>query len=166
MPVYNIDRWDAVIPKDTTFPMPMVYIKPDKNFVKYAKENDYTVLVTIKNTDSSYDNNAFVGVIDSSGYFPTKRPNFYNATGFFVITLFSNWNGYPPKNGNLLIQGSEGPDKLIPSASPPVFHVPQPIEWYGKSSSPNLSTKQLRNILLLIGLLLIVLVIIYLYFKK
>lgn len=168
MPEYDIERWDAVIPKDTTFPFPMIYIKPDANFVQYAKDNNYMVLVTVKNTASKYDDNAFVGIIDSSGYFPNNRPNFFNKTGYFVITLFSTWNGYPPQNGNILIQGAEGPDKLVPSATPPVFEVPRPIEWYGKStpqSGQSLSSKQLKNIFFVVGGILIILILIFILRK-
>lgn len=169
MPEYDIERWDAVIPKDTTFPFPMIYIKPDTDFVNYAKENDYMVLVTVKNTASKYDDNAYVGIIDSSGYFPNARPNFYNKTGYFVITLFSTWNGYPPQNGKILIQGAKGPDKLIPSTTPPIFEVPRPIEWYGKPlSGKSLSGKPLSHLssMFVIGGILVLLIALFILKKN
>lgn len=124
MPEYEITRWDAVIPKDNTLPYPMVYIKPDKNFLDYAKENKYMFLLSITGTNMDYDKMPVVGMVDSSAYFPNYRPNFSNETGYFVIILFTNWIGYPENNGKIKLQGVKGPDNvgvLKPEIPEPIF---------------------------------------------
>jgi len=144
MPTYDIERWDAVIPPGKIYPHPMIYIKPTKDFIQYAKDNKYIVKVTVSGTNMRYDDEPFVGIIDSSGYFPNERPNFYDSTGYFVITLFARWLGYPYNNGKILIQGSEGPDQVqMPEEVP--FHAPAPIEYFqSKEVDPDgLSNKQL-----------------------
>lgn len=129
MPEYEIKSWNAIIPKEANYPLPSVYIKPDKNFADYAKENNYTVLITVKDTNSKYDTASVLAVIDSSGYYPDYRPNFYNKTGYFILTLLSEWIGYPPKNGKITIRGNEGEDKITVESKKP-FVVPQAIELY------------------------------------
>lgn len=156
MPKYKIERWDGVIPKGQTFPQPMIYFKPDKAFIDYAKENKYTVMINISDTESPYDKDAFVGIIDSSGYYPEYRPNFYNDTGLFVITLQAEWAGYPPKNGNMLIRGLAGEDKLTP-LPPPKFVAPKPIITELYQGSPpqedKMDYKQLSYVLMFIFLI-------------
>jgi len=125
---YEIKSWNSVIPKDNTFPYPMIYIKPDKKFSDYAKENDYTVMITVSGTGSQYDNQKTIAIIDSSGYFPDYRPHFFNKTGFLVLTLMCGWLGYPPTNGKVLIQGLKGEDAVTLIEKP--FVAPKPIEWY------------------------------------
>jgi len=128
MPEYEIQRWDAVIPKGNTLPYPMIYIKPDKKFEDYAKQNSYMVLIQISGTDMAYDTSPVVGMIENSGYFPTYKPNFFNDTGMYVITLLTNWIGYPKTNGKVLLQGLEGPDKVT-AVPPPPFVAPKPLPW-------------------------------------
>jgi len=114
MPEYEIMRWDAVIPKNNTLPYPMVYIKPDKNFLNYITENKYMFLLNITGTGMDYDKTPVIGMADMSAYFPNYRPNFFNETGYFIIVLFTNWIGYPQNNGKIKIQGMKGPDSIIP----------------------------------------------------
>lgn len=135
MPKYAIERWDPVLPGNANFPLPMISIKPDRAFIQYAKENNYTVLVHISGTGLDYDNKAITGVIDSSGYFPNYRPNFYNAAGLFTVTLIANWLGYPGTNGQIEVQGLVGPD-AVEIKPPPPFRAPVPIEWYDKEAAP------------------------------
>ena len=85
MPSYNIERWDSVIPPGHTQPLPMIYIKPDEEFIALAKDNNYNVILTISNTGKLYDTKPIPGVIDSSGYFPDFRPNFFNDKKLMVI---------------------------------------------------------------------------------
>lgn len=152
MPTYDIARWDAVIPKDNTFPLPMLYIKADEQFLKYAKENNYYVLLTISGT-GLYDYQT-TGVIDSSGYYPNYRPYFFNATKYFVITIMGDWKGYPENNGKVLLQGIEGPDAV--QTPPPIpYTAPAPIEFY--EGPKNLNVYQVGGISLVIAMIFIVL---------
>lgn len=158
MPSYEIKEWQAILLETSTFPYPMVYIKPDDAFAQYAKENNYSVLVKIQNTNSKYDLQSFIALVDTGATFPNYRPNFYNQTGYYVLTLVgANWLGYPPQNGSIFIQGNEGPDKL-PVESPPPFVAPKPIEWYEPAKVENtcinnLSSTQLGLVLLSIFLI-------------
>jgi hypothetical protein len=158
MPTYDIVRWDAVIPRDNTFPLPMLYIKGDENFVKYAKENNNYVLVTISGTDI-YDGEV-TGVIASSGLFPDLRPYYFNETGNFTIVIMRNWNGYPDNKGMVLVQGVAGPDALVKPAPIP-FQAPMPIEWYDNKNSGdkkcNMKPREIAALFFFIAIVFIVL---------
>jgi hypothetical protein len=169
MPEYEIMRWDAVIPKNNTLPYPMIYIKPDKDFEQYSRENKHMFLVNISGTGMDYDRIPVVGMSDSSAFFPDYRPYFFNETGYYVIVLFANWAGYPEKNGKIKIQGTQGPDKVIPQ--PLQFEIPKPLdpEFYvapvtATQSCGKLSTSQLGWILILI--LVIFAVLLAISFRK
>lgn len=128
MPKYEIQRWDPVIPKGNgQEPYPMVYIKPTEDFFDYMKENNNLFAVTISDTESAYDGKV-VALSDISAYFPNFRPNFFNKTGYYTIMLFSNWVGYPEKNGSIFIQGLKGPDAIVPVETP--FVPPEPVQEY------------------------------------
>jgi hypothetical protein len=145
MPRYEIKRWDSVIPQNNTFSMPMIYIKPDKDFIEYAKMNQWTVMVEIEGSNSIYDGKKMVGVIDSSGYFPNYRPNYYNKTGEFVVTLFAQWYEYPPQRGYAIVRGAEGPDKIIPEPPKP-YEAPAPmksLEMYTPEDTKGMNNSQL-----------------------
>jgi hypothetical protein len=162
MPEYEIQRWDPVIPKGNIEPYPMVYIKPDPSFFDYIKENNYLFLVTISESDSVYDRQ-IMALADMSAFFPNYRPNFFNETGFYVLTLFSSWNGYPPKNGKILIQGLKGPDNVVPVEK--TFKAPVPLEWYEpndkkEKDKDSLSFRQIGFILLII---IIICILFYLF---
>jgi hypothetical protein len=168
MPKYKIDRWNSVIPPGNINPFPMIYVTPDKNFADYAEENNYTVIVNIEGTGKIYDGKSMVGIIDSSAYFPSYRPNFYNEKGYFVITLYSQWRGYPTQdNGYVIIKGLKGEDKLqIPESIP--YEAPKPVtEMYTppeSCKSCSMSNEQLMYVLM--GLLIFFCVLIYIATKK
>jgi hypothetical protein len=154
MPSYKIERWDSVIPPGHTQPLPMIYIKPNEEFVKIAQENDYNVVVTISGTGKLYDTKVIPGVIDSSAFFPDFRPNFYNDTKLLVITLMIDWMGYPDTgNGTVCVHGIvAGPDQIKIETKP--YEAPKPLpwnqEWYTKEREMNLSTSQISWIILCI----------------
>ena len=129
MPSYEIMRWDAVMPKNNNFPYPMIYIKPDSDFLSYINENNYMFLATVRGTGLQYDSGPVIAVANLSGYFPNFRPYFFNDTGYYVLVLLTNWLGYPDTNGTVEIQGTKGPDS-VKEEPPRAFQVPKPIEWY------------------------------------
>lgn len=151
MPTFTIERWDSVIPPGKTEPHPMIYIKPDKDFIKYAEENENIVLVTISNTGLKYDTQSFVGIVNSSMNFPNDRPIFFDTTGFFVITLFARWLGYPTNNGSALIEGRSGLDK-VQFQEEKQYRPPEPIEMYNSMSKScsGFSDKQILMVVILI----------------
>jgi hypothetical protein len=99
---YKINRWDAVILKTQTQPQPMVYITLNDNSLLGK-----VVQVTISGTNSDYDNIKVDGLIQSSAYFPNYRPEFFKETGYSVVALAYDWNGYPSNNGTITIFGGE-----------------------------------------------------------
>lgn len=170
MPKYEIQSWNSVIPKGSTFPLPMIYIKPDSSFIDYAKKNNWQVLVKITDSDSPYEGNEFYATIDSSGYFPNFRPYFYNDKGYFTVTLLSQWRGYPKeKNGNAIIRGLE--DVMVEASIP--TETPKPLPWLlpwdemyqpdtrnrGENKEKNLSSSQVGW--LLTGILIVFCVLLY-----
>ena len=90
---YKIERWDVILYNNIK--LPMIYIKPDLNLIKNLDKLDNTVLCKISGTNMAYDRNKIVGSINNSSTTPNCRPNFFEKTGYYVITLFSNWHGYP-----------------------------------------------------------------------
>jgi hypothetical protein len=133
MHIFEIKRWDAYIPDNQTFAYPLIYIKPSKNFLEYAKKNNNTFLVKIDGTDMQYDKQHLVGELHNSGYYPNYRPKFFNATGLYVILLKANWVGYPFNNGT--ISFSEPTQAEIVQAEKP--KIPIPIEWYNEPKKNN-----------------------------
>jgi hypothetical protein len=153
MPSYKIERWDAVIPPGHTQPLPMIYIKPDDEFIRLAQENDYNVVLTVSGTGKLYDTKPIPGVVDSSAFYPDFRPNFYNDTKLLVITLMCDYIGYPEgdTNGTVCVHGIvSGPDKIKVEVKP--YEAPKPLpwnqEWYTKDAKNNLSPSQITWILL------------------
>lgn len=96
MTEYNIERWDVILVNNQR--TPIIYIKPDLDFVEFIRRNNYKILVQIKDTKTVYDNKKTTGTIDQSAFIPNCRPNFYDETGFYIVTLNSSWNGYPAVN--------------------------------------------------------------------
>ena len=108
---YEIKRWDSVLIGNNTFPFPMIYIKPDSEFLKKSEKIGNILKIQISDTGLNYDAKETVGVLNNSGYYPNYRPNFFNETGFYTITLSTNWIGYPLKNGKVLIKNVDQTDK-------------------------------------------------------
>jgi len=104
---YNIYRWDSVL-YNTTNPMPMIYIKPDENLIKFVEENDKAIMVNISDSASVYDGRNITGVFTKSSTVPNRRDNFFEKTGLYVISLDSHWYGYPDSLGECEIFGSTG----------------------------------------------------------
>ena len=133
MPEYEIERWDPVLTNNNNEPFPMVYIKPSPDFLNYMIENNYLFLLTLSDTESQYDEKQVLGMSDMSAFYPNYRPNFFNDTGYYTITLFCNWIGYPPKNGKIRVQGLKGPDAVVPQTVPYKAPHPLPVEYYKPS---------------------------------
>ena len=95
MSEYDIERWDVVMFNNSNAKSPMIYIKPDLTFLQFARANNYAVVCEISGTGTIYDGKEIPGVVNTSMYVPNCRPNFYNETGWYVVTLSANWYGYP-----------------------------------------------------------------------
>ena len=106
MSKYEIVRWDAVIVGNNTHPYPMVYIKPDRAFLAFAKENSYAITVEVEGTNSIYDGKQIIATVDS---LENSRPNMARETGLYTITLYGEWVGYPKNLGFATIRGLRTP---------------------------------------------------------
>jgi len=132
---YEIKRWDAMIFGNNPHPFPVIYIKPDEEFIKFAAENNGSVIAKIDGTDTIYDGKAMVGIVSQSSITPNCRPNYFRDTGYFVIFLYGNWHTYPDINqlGWVEITGLKGKYKTkVDIEDVPPFQAPAPVfEMYG-----------------------------------
>lgn len=131
---YEIMRWDSVLVKNNTFPYPMIYVKADLNLLNYARENKYIFPISISETNMDYDKKPVIGIMDTSGYYPNYRPNFFNETGYYTITIFTNWIGYPIKNGKISIDNDSSETQLKNEIKEEKI---KPIEHYKKDEKCN-----------------------------
>lgn len=102
---YNIERWDSVIFGNNTDPVPIIYIKPDKFLLDFAKSNSNVLAVEIEDSYSIYDKRKIPGIWYKSSDIPNCRKNFFDKTGFYVLVLQSPWYGYPKYKGKCTIYG-------------------------------------------------------------
>ena len=93
---YKIERWDAILVNDER--VPAIYIKPDITFLEFISKNSNSVVASINNTKTNYDNKKYVGIVNQSSYYHNCRPNFYEQSGWYIITLQAPWIGYPNSN--------------------------------------------------------------------
>jgi hypothetical protein len=79
-----------------------IYIKPTLEILSFFNRAPmHRGVVKIRNTGSCYDNRNMFCTIDKSSDVPNTRDNFFNSTGLYVITLNTQWFGYPLKNGEV-----------------------------------------------------------------
>jgi hypothetical protein len=95
MTEYKIERWDALSLGDPTGIRPAVYITPDVRFLDFIKNQQYKVKCLIRGTGLEYDNKVVFGTVDRSSDVPNCRPNYYDKTGQYIITLHAPWIEYP-----------------------------------------------------------------------
>jgi hypothetical protein len=105
MTEYNIERFDVAMFGNSITKVPLIYIKPDLELLEFARKNHHVVECEIINTGSIYDGKKIPGVIDMSSSVPSRRPNFFNDTGLYVVSLWSNWYGYPENGGKVKFAG-------------------------------------------------------------
>jgi hypothetical protein len=94
---YKILRWDPVMFGNSNNKYPLITIKPDEKFLTFSNANKSNVSceITVNNVTRTFD-----GVVNKSSNVPNCRPNYFAATGNYVITLKTEWKGYP-KNSDL-----------------------------------------------------------------
>jgi hypothetical protein len=108
--------------------VPMIYVKPDTTFLDFIRKNNYAVVCEIEGTGTIYDGKQIPGVVDKSSYVPNCRPNFFEKTGLYVVTLYSNWYGYPNvgMNGEVKFLGLKAADPPRNSEKVKNNPVPRP----------------------------------------
>jgi len=160
---YPINRWDVVMFGNSTTRVPMIYIKPDIAFKEFIKKNSYAVMCEISGTDTVYDNKQIPGVADTSCVIPNCRPNFCEATGLYVITLWSNWYGYPSpdKPGFVKFIGMKDSDENVASG---VMQFKKKHKKHKKSETKK--SMNMRMIVLVLAILCILFLVIASFRKK
>ena len=98
MSKYTIYRWDSFLYGKSTTPKPIIYIKPDKQLLEFAKANDNAVMIKVSGSNTIYDGKNIPGIFSKSANPPTCMENYFKATELYTIQLFSNWYGYPHPN--------------------------------------------------------------------
>ena len=129
-------------------PYPMIYIKPDLKFIEFVKNNNYRILITISDSNTLYDNKTIWGTVDTSSGTPNNRPNFFNQTGFYVITLDSFWYGYP----QIGQEGMVTIDNIIeqPEPQPEPTPVPSIIKDSPIIQTPGLNSREIIMMFLIL----------------
>lgn len=101
----KIYRWDSV--QDISLPKPFFYFNPTPEELEVFRKNNYILPVKVKNTGCLYDNTFTWGILKPSSLIPNCRPNFFNKTGYYTITLRTLWAGYPDNLGEYEIYTSD-----------------------------------------------------------
>ncbi len=121
MSTYKIVRWDAVLNDCTIIPKPFIYFHPDLELLEFLKRNNFRVRVTISGSNSRYDGGKIWAIAKKSTFAAGCRPNFFEGTELWVLTLDVIWNGYPKSLGNFTIV--KGP--VVPALSSHAFSCMQ-----------------------------------------
>lgn len=87
MSKYQIYRWDVVMSGNSTFKSPILYIKPDLDFLEFARANNFALMAVVEGTGLQYDEKQIPSII--------KQSFSFNKSGYYVVALNSNWYGYP-----------------------------------------------------------------------
>jgi len=157
--VYNIERWDAVLFRNGTDPVPIIYVKPDDKLLKFASDNKDALLVKINNPSSIYGGKSIYGVFAKSSEIPNCRPNFFKKTGLYVIVLQAGWYGYPDCLGTCEIFGLQGGVDAEEPNSPELKTVPgvSSLEKFKESykGSYSYGMKNPALILVFVGIILL-----------
>lgn len=103
-----IERWDGVLTACCgNLPKPVIYFLPDFELLSFIKRNGYRIRIIIKNTNSQYDGLVAWGTVRESTITGSCRPNYFDITQLYTITLDMIWNGYPLSLGDFSVLGCE-----------------------------------------------------------
>lgn len=108
---FKIVRWDSVLDSCGINPKPMIYVKPTKEFIEYVKRNKYMVFVKIDETGKPGYDCKMWGIVKKSAFAGGCRPNFFDKTNLWTITLDKFWNGYPKHLGTVSFNPGPVPPK-------------------------------------------------------
>lgn len=86
---YQIINWN-VVTFDNIRKYPVIYIIPDISLIEQAKKNNYFLYCNIKNTGIEYDTDNNIPCWVDEVYIDNKK--------YLIVTLYSEWLGYPKTN--------------------------------------------------------------------
>jgi hypothetical protein len=105
MKAYKIHRWDSILPPNSSNALPMVYISPDIDLIKFAQNNNYCFEVEIRCSNSIYDGHRMLGTFDSLLLGPNCYSKIMKDKNWYTISLTSYFYKYPPQMGEIMIIG-------------------------------------------------------------
>ena len=99
---YKIINWEGIISTGST-PLTSLTIVPDLELIQVLERNKNNMLqIQISGTNSGYDN-VWFGLFDKAANVPSCRKNFYDLTGFWIVTINCPWIGAPNNYGQFSI---------------------------------------------------------------
>jgi hypothetical protein len=140
---YPIERWDAImVGGDVNIRSPMIYIKPDLDFLEFAEANSFEVYVEVTGTGLSIDNITIPATVNKSCNVPNPRPNYFAKTGQYVVILHTPWIGYPNSLGTATFKGLK---TVTVSADVEKFDEKMPKPLQGKRHNNNNDNKCMNS---------------------
>jgi hypothetical protein len=100
---YPIKEWEVFQTECSNEPSPAFYFSLTPDLKRLLKDNNNWLQLKIKGTNSAYDDQVYLGFVDTSANMPNNRPNFYEVEGLYVFTLKTTWKEYPKNPGTFEI---------------------------------------------------------------
>lgn len=91
---YKIFQWVAIMGFNNRI-QAACFIKPDSDFLEFCRRNNYELTCHISGTNTRFDERVVMGYVNNSTHMPNCRPNFGEATGFYIVTLDMILEEYP-----------------------------------------------------------------------
>lgn len=151
--MFKINRWDVVMTGDSDLPKPLVYFHPNLDILDHARKNNYKFRVDISGT-KIYDGTVWA-IMDKSSVVPNCRPNFFEATNLYVLTLLATWNGYPPSDGSFTLN-----NQVVESVGAPVGSKQSTLQ----SHIPVVDKVNNKGLLIGIGALVAILIVLAVFY--
>jgi hypothetical protein len=145
------------------------------DLIRILERNSSNMLqIRISGTNSGYDN-VWFGTFDKAANVPACRKNFYDLTGYWIVTINCPWIGMPNNYGQLTIV--DGPyqayekqikqqQQIKPTPSPLVTPTPEPLKEGFKAGKENIDNQMMIYIAGIFILFSIVLLSIYILKKQ
>jgi len=156
MSKYEIHRWDLIMTGNSTFKRPVIYIKPDIDFLEFARLNNFSIVAVVEGTGLQYDGNQVPATVN-------KGANFSDTNGYYVISLDSNSYGYP-KDGMLgtvsflgLVKAPVSDDVNVSNGQQSVSNKGESFPNKGESHNPVVDMNKKNFIVFLVLVVLMVL---------
>ena len=165
---YEIIRWDIVQDHCSNRLKPAIYFTPDMKAKEFADLNSNKVRVKISDDVNPYGGAVYWATIDKSMNIPNCRPNFFDATGFYIAELDTDFSLFPETMGNFSFMEDVIIPQRLEDVIPEKFEENQKIQYRSgnkdvKKNDKNCNTPEL---LLIIAGIVIFLLLCFLFCKN
>lgn len=158
MKSYKIERWDIIM-GNRTFKSPIIYIKPDLDFLEFARSKNFAIMATVDGTGLIYDGKPVPGIVKKACSPGNCGPNFSQMASYYIIALNSNSYGYPnpTKLGTVSFEGlgdsenSKDENQELKSLSNENLNI--------EECNKSLSKEKKKNIGIIVGLIILFLLL-------